>query len=66
VFKLYKGLTAVPFESFFVLDTAGCIRGHSVKPPNKVVQIKRYSEVLYLQQSCQQMGQFTGTLSKRL
>ena len=31
VFKLYKGFTSIPFESFFVLDTVQRTRGHSAK-----------------------------------
>ena len=31
VLKPYKGLTTIPFESFFVVDTTGRTRGHSLK-----------------------------------
>jgi len=31
VFKMCRGHSAIPFESFFVLDTAGRTRGHSLK-----------------------------------
>ena len=31
VFKLYRGLTTIPFELFFVPDTVGRTRDHSLK-----------------------------------
>ena len=35
VFKMSRGQSAIPFESFFVLDTAGRTRGHFLKISKK-------------------------------